>query len=473
MGSRNRRILVVDDEKMVRWSLRQRLEEEGYDVEEAPDAATAVDLLQKDDFDLLLLDYRLPDSNGLEILKKAKGLKPDQLAILMTAFSSVKNAVEAIRLGAYDYLDKPFDLDELMLTVEKALETVSLRSEVSRMREKEREQFGVENLIGHSKTTEELRRMVKRIAKSGASSILITGESGTGKGLVARAIHYESDSAIRPFMNITCTALPETLLESELFGHERGAFTDARNAKKGLLELADTGTAFLDEIGDMPLKLQAKLLRFLEDKSFRRLGGTKDIQVNVRIVAASNKDLKAEVDAGTFRADLFYRLNVIPLEVPPLRVRSEDIPDLVDHFVRYYNNEFKKSVAGFSEAGLERLKTHTWPGNIRELRNVVERAILLSDEKILTLADLPPEIRGTDQAVDRTRGKRYFALPPSGIDIDDVERDLLEQALLLAAGNKTRAGRLLNLRRDQVRYWMRKYSIPDRDMSVVEEETPA
>src|SRR5262245_34179779 len=352
---KNRKILVIDDEKLIRWSLNERLRREGYEVEEATDGATALKLIGQDDYDLLLLDFKLPDIDGLQVLKRVKERNPGQVVILMTAYSSIENAVEAMRLGAYDYINKPFNMDELVLDVEKALETVTLRSEVSRFRQRDRARFGLENVIGSSKASDEIRRMVRRIAESGATTILVSGESGTGKGLIARAIHYESQSADRPFMNITCTALPETLLESELFGHERGAFTDAHSQKKGLLELAQTGTAFLDEVGDLPLSLQAKLLRFLEEKKLRRLGGSRDIDVDVRIVAATNRDLKAAVDKGQFRADLFYRLNVIPLKIPALRERRDDIPDLIQHFVTLYNAEFKKTIKGFDAGSTELL----------------------------------------------------------------------------------------------------------------------
>jgi transcriptional regulator with PAS, ATPase and Fis domain len=308
-----------------------------------------------------------------------------------------------------------------------------------------------------------LRRLVVKVAKSVATSILITGETGTGKGLVARAIHYEALDPERPFMNITCTALPETLLESELFGHEKGAFTDARLAKKGLFELADGGTVFLDEIGDMPASLQGKLLRFLEDKSFRRLGGTRDIRVDVRIIAATNKNLQEAARNGTFRLDLFYRLNVVPVEVPPLRERQEDVIELVTHFVRKYSSDFQKRVDGFDAEAKKRLEVYPWPGNVRELRNVTERAVLLAETETLGILDLPPEIRAFGASYSPGNTRRYFTLPPEGVDIEEVEHDLLVQALERVRGNKTRAGKLLNLKRDAIRYWMRKFHIADAE----------
>src|SRR5262245_50499832 len=392
-AARHRRILIIDDEKLIRWTLRERLEREGYVVAEAEHGAAAFEAMRQEEFDLLLLDFKLPDTDGLEILKFAKERRPAPAVILMTAFASVQNAVEAMRLGAYDYVKKPFNLDELLLDVEKAIETVTLRAEVSRYQSLDRARFSVANLVGSSPKTLEIRRLVQRVAKSGARTILISGETGTGKGLVARAIHYESEASDTPFLNITCTALPETLLESELFGHERGAFTDARTAKKGLLEMADSGTVFLDEIGDMTLSLQGKLLRFLEDKSFRRLGGTRDISVDVRVIAATNKELKTAVKQGTFRADLYYRLNVIPIPIPPLVQRKEDVPDLVRHFVAMFGEEFKKPIRGFDADATKAMAGYSWPGNIRELKNTIERALLLADNELLTLDDLPFEIR--------------------------------------------------------------------------------
>jgi DNA-binding NtrC family response regulator len=454
-----RKILVIDDDPLIRQALEERLQEEKYTVSVAESGATGLGLFGSDEFDLILLDFALPDTDGLVLLDKIKARTPQQVVIMMTGYSSVENAVRAMRMGVYDYIRKPFDMDELLVTVEKALETVQLRSEVQKIREHDRKAYGIHNIVGSSSETQQVISMIKRIGGSGASTILITGESGTGKGLAARAIHMESPDSDKPFLTITCTALPEALLESELFGHEKGAFTDAKTSKKGLFETAEGGTVFLDEIGDMSLSLQAKLLRFLEEKSFRRLGGTRDIEVKIRIIAATNRDLNALVKDGGFRMDLFYRLNVIPLEIPPLRNRPDDIPELIKAFIRHFNDEFKKKVRGFDRAALKILRRYPWPGNIRELRNTVERLTLLSDTATLTPDDLPYEIRvGTSQDTTEAQGVEQFTLPPAGLNIYDLEKKLLLQALEMTGGNKTRAGKLLGLNRDQVRYWLKKYS---------------
>jgi DNA-binding NtrC family response regulator len=453
-----RKILVIDDDPLIRDSLEESLKREKYHVILAENGKQGLERFLGEDVDLILLDYSLPDMDGLSILEKVKASIPQQVVIMMTGFSSVENAVRAMRMGVYDYIKKPFDMDELLITVEKSLETVRLRSEVQKIRERDRKAFGLHNIIGKSPQTEQVRALIRKIAGSGASTILLTGESGTGKGLAARAIHTESPDADKPFLTITCTALPENLLESELFGHEKGAFTDAKTSKKGLFETAEGGTVFLDEIGDMSLNLQAKLLRFLEEKSFRRLGGTHDIEVKTRIIAATNSNLRDLVSDGGFRMDLYYRLNVIPLHIPPLRERPEDIPDLIKAFIGHFNAEFKKKVKGFSRESMKILKGYPWPGNIRELRNTVERLTLLSDANVLAPDDLPYEIRLSREKGFASGGEgERFRLPPGGLNIYELEKDLLLQAMDMAGGNKTRAGKLLGLNRDQVRYWLKKY----------------
>jgi DNA-binding NtrC family response regulator len=370
-------LLIVDDEELVRWSLRERLLKDGYTVLESGSVAGAIEKLTPA-VDLVLLDHRLPDGDGLTLLRQIKELSPDTLVILMTAFSTVENAVAAMKHGAYHYLNKPFNLDDVSAIVEKALETSRLRREVRLLRGSQSRDYGFDAIIGSSPAMVQAKSLLERIAASPATTVLLTGETGTGKDLVAKSIHYNSDRAARPFVNITCSALPEQLLESELFGHERGAFTDARQQKRGLLETADGGTVFLDEIGEMTPGLQAKLLRFLEERTFKRVGGLNDIRVDVRVIAATNRSLEDEVKAGRFREDLFYRLQVMPVRLPPLRERVGDIRLLVAHYIDRYNREFRKHVRGLLPAAQALLDQYRWPGNVRELRNAIERAMLLS-----------------------------------------------------------------------------------------------
>ncbi len=363
------RVLVVDDEALVRWSLAERLRADGHEVTEAGTAAEAVTSVEHG-VDLVLLDYKLPDEDGLAVLRRVRDLDPDALVIMLTAHQGVEVVVEAMRAGAFDYATKPFDLDDVALRVSRALETTRLRRELRTLRDTLSRPFGLDSIIGESEGIMRVKALIRKIAVSPGSTVLITGESGTGKDLIAKVIHYASSRAARPFLNITCSALPDTLLESELFGHERGAFTDARQQKRGLLEQADDGTVFLDEIGEMAPMLQAKLLRFLEEKAFRRVGGMGDIRVDVRVIAATNRDLEEAVRAGRFRDDLYYRLNVLRLDVLPLRGRREDIALLAQHFVDVYRREFKRSVRGLSRTTEDLLAAYGWPGNVRELRNL-------------------------------------------------------------------------------------------------------
>jgi two-component system, NtrC family, response regulator AtoC len=444
-------LLIVDDEELVRWSLRERFGRDGYVILEAGTCAGALEQLASAAVDLVLLDYRLPDGDGLTVLRRIKEQTPDTPVILMTAFSTVENAVEAMKHGAYHYLNKPFNLDEVAVIVEKALETSRLRKEVRFLRGTQGREFSFDAIIGASPAMANAKALLQRIATSPASTVLLTGETGTGKDLAAKAIHYNSDRAAKPFVNITCTALPEQLLESELFGHERGAFTDARQQKRGLLETADGGTVFLDEIGEMAPGLQAKLLRFLEDRTFKRVGGLADIRVDVRVVAATNRDLDDAVKAGTFREDLFYRLQVMPVVLPALRERRGDIKLLTDHYIDRYNREFRKHVKGLTPDALAMLEQYRWPGNVRELRNAIERAMLLVDRAWLLPEDFVTLSRHATAAT--------FRLPPEGVNLEDVERQLLVQALERTGGNQTMAGTLLGINRDQVRYRIEKFGL--------------
>jgi two-component system, NtrC family, response regulator AtoC len=444
------RILVVDDEKLIRWTLRERLEEAGYGVVEAETGTEALRLAEEG-ADLVLLDFRLPDIDGLEVLRRIRERHPDILVILITALATVENAVEAMKRGAWHYLNKPIDLDELLLHVGKALETTRLRREVKSLKAKESAGFSFDRIIGESPAMRAAKELLRKIAVSPASTVLLTGESGTGKDLAAKVIHYESDRADGVFQNITCSALPESLLESELFGHERGAFTDAKHQKPGLLEQADGGTVFLDEIGEMTPALQAKLLRFLEEKTFRRVGGTTDLRVDVRVVAATNRNLEEAVQSGRFREDLYYRLRVLPVILPPLRERSGDVAVLASHFVAQFAREFKKGVWGLTADAVRRLEAYGWPGNVRELKNAVERAVLLAEGERLVPDDFP--LGGAGSGADA------FRLPPGGVDLEQVERDLVIQALRRTGGNQTQAARLLHLNRDQIRYRIEKFGL--------------
>jgi DNA-binding NtrC family response regulator len=355
-----------------------------------------------------------------------------------------------MKLGAYHYVNKPFNLDEVVLLVEKALETSNLRREVRALRSSQSREYGIDAIIGQSAAMQTVKALIARIASSPASTVLLTGETGSGKDLAAKAIHYNSDRATRPFVNITCSALPEQLLESELFGHERGAFTDARQQKRGLFEIADGGTVFLDEIGEMTPGLQAKMLRFLEEKTFKRVGGLADIRVDVRVVAATNRDLEREVKAGKFREDLFYRLQVMPIALPSLRERRGDAVLLANYYIDRFNREFRKRIRGLSPKAVTVIEQYQWPGNVRELRNAIERAMLLANSEWLEPSDF---------TLTRTVSPTEFRLPAEGVNLEEVERQLLIQALERAEGNQTHAAQLLGINRDQVRYRIEKFGL--------------
>jgi two-component system response regulator AtoC len=445
------RLLIVEDDPLLLSVLAERLRHEGLEVTTAATLAEARRAMDAAEPDVGLLDLRLPDGEGLSLLREAAP-RCATVWVVMTAHATVSSAVEALKLGARDYLEKPFTLDRAVATVRQALEVTALRREVAALRD--RSSLAGTTVIGESPAMRRVFELVERLAAVDATTVLIEGESGTGKGAIAQALHRLSKRSGGPFLNVTSSALPETLMESELFGHEKGAFTDAHAAKRGLVEMADGGTLFLDEVGELTPGVQAKLLRFIEEKTFRRLGGTRDLKVDVRIMAATNRDLAAEVASGRFRADLFYRLRVIPITLPPLRERRGDIPLLVKHFIAHFDREFAKRVREIAPDALAMLEAYAWPGNVRELRNVVERAVLLTDGEVIGARELPPEV-----TAPMARPVQAAALPPDGVKLDDVERRLLVEALDRAHGNQSLAASLLGISRHQVRTRMKRYGL--------------
>jgi two-component system response regulator PilR (NtrC family) len=457
------RILVVDDEQSMREFLEIFFRGEGYDVLTASDVDSALLALDSDDFDVVISDIQMPRRSGLELLDAVKEIAPQTVVIMITAFATTETAITAMKQGAYDYVTKPFKVDELRLVVEKALEKRLLATENQRLRSELRKETRRRQLVGNGRAMEQLYELVARVADT-KTNVLVCGESGTGKELVARAIHDQSERREQPFVAVNCGAIPENLLESELFGHVKGAFTGAVSNKPGLFETAHRGTLFLDEIGELPGTLQVKLLRVLQDKALRRVGGTSDHQVDVRIVAATNRRLEDEVAAGRFREDLYYRLNVIQIGLPPLRDRTEDIPLLVQHFVEKYASELGKPVPGFSEAAMKRLLDYPFPGNVRELENMVERAVALSPGGTIGPESLPPSV------LEPTARGAAAKLPADGANLDtlvnEFERGLLREALRQSRGIKKRAAHLLGISFRSFRYRLEKLGMeeaPDED----------
>ncbi len=447
------KILIVEDEKSMREVLKILLEGENYLVTPAADGLEGISYIDKDIFDLVITDIKMPRIDGFELLRKTKEISPDTLVIMITAFGTTESAIEAMKLGAYDYINKPFKIDEIRLIVKKAIEKKRLREELSLLREKVKTSYAFENIIGKSPKMQELFTVIPRIAQSN-SNVLITGESGSGKELVATALHNLSHRREKNFVTINCAAFPEGLLESELFGHMKGSFTGAIYNKQGLFEMADGGSVLLDEIGEMPMNLQAKLLRVIEGGTFRRVGGTNDIKVDIRVISATNKDIKEEIASGRFREDLYYRLNVVPIIIPPLRRRKDDMPLLVDHFLKKTSNKPKR----VTPEAMRLLMDYSWKGNVRELENVIERIGLFADKEEITPADLPSEITGYPGDI-----KYISELTEEGVNIDkiieDIEKKYLLQALKIAGGIKTEAARLLNLSFRSFRHRLHKYGI--------------
>ncbi|ORJ63017.1 nitrogen regulation protein NR(I) [Geothermobacter hydrogeniphilus] len=461
-----RRILVADDEDSIRWVLSKALGKQGHKVDLAADGDEALQLFRRNQYDLAILDIKMPKPTGLELLDLFQQERPEMLVIIMTAESSMKNAVEAMKRGAYDYLTKPFDLDELDAIILKAGKATAISDQVTLLKDELKEHYQFErNIIGNSQPMQEVYKQLGRIAPSDIT-VLITGESGTGKELVARAIHFNSPRLGKPFLAINCAAIPRDLLESELFGHEKGAFTGATERKAGKFEQADGGTLFLDEIGDMSLDLQAKLLRVLQEKELTRTGGSQTLQVNVRIVAATNQDLKRKVADKEFREDLFYRLNVMPLELPPLRERREDIPLLARYFLQKARDDLHVSTRGISDEALNLLQKHAWPGNVRELENTIQRAALLSPDQFLTPADfvsLGNEIsrQENDNSLEAlVHNKLSASLAQMDVNeldnlyemvLHQMERPLIQIVLGKTRGNQVRTAEILGINRNTLR----------------------
>ena len=454
------RVLIVDDEKGMRDFLGIMLRKEGYAVSQAESAEKASDLISRGEFDLVISDISMPGQSGLEVLRQAKAAGPDTPVIMITAYASTESAVEALKLGAYDYIIKPFDVDELKIIVRNALEKRRLETENRILKRELKEKFRSDEMVGESPRMREVIELVGKIAPTN-STVLISGESGTGKELVARAIHTSSPRKDHPFVSINCGAMPDELLESELFGHARGSFTGAVASKKGLFEVADGGTIFLDEIGDTSPAMQVKLLRVLQERRIRRVGGTEESEVNVRVLAASNQDLEQMVRERRFREDLYYRINVIQIKMPALREKREDIPALALHFLVKYGKTMGKKITRISEEAIRRLTEHDWPGNVRELENVIERAVALETTDAITEQSLSREVRGGS----RPAADLPIVLSDGGIDLErQLERlreRLMEEALQRAQGVQTKAAELLGMSFRSFRYFAKKYHLLD------------
>ena len=449
-------VLVVESDRRFRRSLTATPPTEEVSWTEAGTMRDALRALAAEEFDVVLLALRLSDGDGLELLPRVLALQPTTPVIVVTAFSSIGSAVQAMRLGAFDYLPKPVSTEQLLLALHKALETRALRREMARITNENLLKYGLDAIIGQSRATGALREQVRRIAHAPATTVLVQGESGSGKDLVAKAIHYTGHRAAGPFVAINCSAIPEALLESELFGYEPGAFTDAKSLKRGSLEVASGGTVFLDEVAELGFGLQAKLLRFLEEHTLRRVGGTKDIAVDLRVVAATNVKLEIAVARGLFREDLYYRLKIVPIAVPPLRERVEDIPLLARHFMEHFNRKFRKHFEAVTPEAMERLCAYRWPGNVRELKNTIERAVILEDGPLLDVGMLV--LSGAAPVLPPASASTRDALEED-LTLEQIEQRAFVRALERAGGNQSQAAKLLGVSRDTVRHWMRKNQV--------------
>jgi DNA-binding NtrC family response regulator len=468
------KVLVVDDEPMIRWTLSEALRGWGYDPAEAGTAAAAIPAFEAERPAAVLLDINLPDCSGIDLLGEIKRLQPQAVVIMITANVMVEDTLAALRGGAYDFLGKPINLNELHVKIRNGIEAGRLRKEVIQIRRERTRLFSFDQIIGQSPAMTKMMALARKVAVSEASSVLLQGESGTGKDLVAKAIHYSSRRADAPFVAVNCAAIPATLIESELFGYEKGAFTDAKARKEGLFEQAEGGTIFLDEIGELELGLQAKLLRVLEEGAFRRVGGLRDLSLDLRVIAASNRDLKTASESGRFRLDLYYRLSVIQIDLPSLRERGDDVLVLTEHYIAHFNERLRKQVRGLTPEVAEIFRRYAWPGNVRELRNVIERVMILEDDDLITTTYLPHGLTSDDGAAAakavavsghqsratpetcKNNTASQFQLPAQGVQLEEVEMSLVRQALERCGGNQTRAAEMLGISRDQLRYRLKK-----------------
>jgi len=455
MSAQRINLLIVEDEKSQRELLEGFLLRQGFSVFSVDGGGKALAEVRRVNFDLVLLDYKMPGMDGLQTLREMKKISPELAVVMMTAYGTIETAVQAMKEGAADYLTKPIDLDELLLLIEKVLEKILLQRENSELKEKLRERYRFDQIVYGSGTMEEVMNLTGRVAKS-ETTVLIRGESGTGKELIANAIHYGSSRADRPFIKVNCTALPENLLESELFGHERGAFTGAIQRRIGRFEQAHTGSIFLDEIGDLSSSLQMKLLRFLQEKEFERVGSNQTIKADVRVMAATSRDLEEGIRRGTFREDLYYRLNVIAIFIPPLRERKGDIPPLVDHFLQKYSEKNRRAIPKISKEARDLLLHYAYPGNVRELENVIERSLVISRADIITTRDLPFQVReGVQEAKIGPESKEVSL----NARLSGMERDLIVKALDEYGGVQTKAAQSLGISERVLRYKMKKYRL--------------
>lgn len=454
------RILVVDDEESIREFLEIMLKKENYEVTTAEDGLRAKEILSKKTFDMVISDMQMPNMTGIELLKHVKETYPDMVFMIITAFGTTESAVDAMKMGAYDYVTKPFKIDEVRLNIANALRSKNLETEVRVLKKELVKEYSFQNMVGNSSAMHAVFDLIKRVSQA-PTNVLITGESGTGKEVIAKAIHYNGPLKDKPFVTVNCGAIPENLMESEMFGHKKGSFTGAIVDKAGLFEVADSGTLFLDEVGELPLSIQVKLLRAIQERVIRRVGATDDMKVDVRIIAATNRNLEDMVAKGTFRQDLFYRLNVINIKSPPLRERSEDIPLLANHFLKKYNDKLNKSISSISSEAMEILKNYNYPGNVRELENMIERTVALEAGSTILPESLPPMVNTSSGR--KMASSNEIEIGENGLDLDKVigqiEKELLLKAIHTAGGVKKKAAKLLHISFRSMRYRIEKYNL--------------